>query len=91
MYDFEWDPVKAQANAEDHGVRFSEAAVAWSDPWAMQMPDLAHEERTVSVGMDGTGRVLFVVSEWRGDKVRIIHAREASAALRKRYEERRKP
>jgi len=41
--------------------------------------------------IQGIGDFEWVVSEWRGDKVRIIHAREASPALRKRYKERRKP
>jgi uncharacterized protein len=89
--DFVWNREKAADNLEDHGVSFVSAAVAWDDPWALQMPDHKHEDRTVSVGMDDIGRVLFVVSTWEGEKVRIIHAREASTVLRKRYEESRKP
>jgi len=37
--------------------------------------------------MDAEGRVLVVVYAWRGDAVRIISARKATAGERRSYEE----
>ena len=34
---FEWDPVKAQANARKHGVSFELAARVFADPMALRM------------------------------------------------------
>jgi uncharacterized DUF497 family protein len=31
--EFEWDPPKAAANAQKHGVTFSEAATLFGDRW----------------------------------------------------------
>jgi hypothetical protein len=57
-----------------------------SKPTDLSSPFPFGAERTVSMGIDARGRVLFVVYEWRGEP-----AREASLTLRRRYEESRKP
>ena len=43
----------------------------------------------VSMGLDGLGRILVVVYAWRGESVRLISARKATARERRRYEEAR--
>jgi uncharacterized DUF497 family protein len=40
-----------------------------------------------SLGMDLLGRVIILVYTWRGDRVRIISARKATARERRSYEE----
>jgi uncharacterized protein len=83
--EFEWDSEKAERNYLLHGVRFTDASTVFPDVFAICQPDETYEERMVVIGMDALGRVLFVVYEWRDETIRIIHAREASPALRKRY------
>jgi uncharacterized DUF497 family protein len=57
-----------------------------SDERALTVPDRsARDERFVTMGMDALGRVLVVVYTWREDDVRLISARRATAAERRRY------
>jgi uncharacterized DUF497 family protein len=85
--DFEWDAAKAQENLVKHGVTFEEASTVFDDPRAIDAPDLVHADRFVIIGLSHRSRVLFVVSAERGDRVRLISARKASPAQRKKYEE----
>jgi hypothetical protein len=86
---FTWDPDKARKNLAKHGVSFEEAVSALLDPFALEASDLQDPTRTIVIGMSGRHRVLFVVTIIleNGNVVRIISARRASAAQRKRYEE----
>lgn len=53
----------------------------------MRDPFPDEEERCVTMGLDALGRVLVVVYTWRGESVRLISARRATARERRRYEE----
>jgi len=44
------------------------------------------DDRFVTVGTDGLGRLLVVVYVWRGERVRVISAREATRRERRQYE-----
>jgi uncharacterized DUF497 family protein len=85
--DFEWDDAKAATNLTKHGVSFEEASTVFDDPAALDAPDLLDPTRFVILGRSHHGRVLFVVHAERGARVRIISARKASPAQRKKYEE----
>ena len=87
---YEWDAAKARANHAKHGVRFADATSVLEDDFALTMRDpySEQEERWVTVGKDALGRILVVVYAWRGDSVRLISARRASAREKKSYEER---
>jgi len=41
---FEWDPDKAAANLEKHGVGFEEAATVFADPLAATFDDPDHSK-----------------------------------------------
>ncbi len=86
---FEWDPAKAKANLQKHGVRFADAVVALEDPRALTIPDLTSEgeNRFVSIGLDAEARVLLTVYTHRSDRIRIISCRGATPAERRFYEE----
>lgn len=47
------------------------------------------EERYVTFGMDAQGRVLAVSYTLRGNTIRIISARKATAREREQYEDKR--
>jgi len=89
--EFEWDARKAAANLKKHGVDFADAALVLYDDRALTAQDLGDygEGRLASVGLDPLGRILVVVYTWREQRVRIISARSATPAERKRYESKR--
>ena len=87
---FEWDPVKAAANAEKHGVSFDEAVTVFQDPLARIHPDPDHsqsEAREIVVGHSGKQRLLLVAFTDRQGKIRLISARELTRRERRDYEE----
>ena len=89
---FEWDPRKAKANADKHGVPFDEAVSVFLDADALDGPDLQHstdEPRSRRVGRSATGRILMVVYTQRragdAETIRLINARRASRRERTAY------
>jgi uncharacterized DUF497 family protein len=86
---YQWDAAKARRNLQKHGVDFADAAGVFEDERALTIEDpLAEQERRwITIGMDWLGRVLVVVYTWRGDTIRLISARPATAREREQYEE----
>ena len=87
---FEWDPVKAAENLRKHGVSFEEALTVFFDALSATGRDPDHgvgERRFVTFGISSWGRLLTVSHTERGDRIRIINAREATRVERKLYEE----
>ena len=88
--EFEWDPRKAEINLRKHGVSFTEAGTVFGDDLAITVPDPDHslnEERFITVGWSNRRRLLMVSHTDRGNRVRIISARELTKSERKEYEE----
>ena len=61
LYEFEWDPAKAKANANliKHGLDFERAATVFQDPLAVTIPDEEHSEtevRWITLGKDSSGQ-----------------------------------
>jgi uncharacterized DUF497 family protein len=83
-----FDPKKAATNYRKHGIRFSDAEAVLFDPMALTREDCTAEgeQRLVSVGEDATGRLLVVVFTYRGEEIRLISARKATAKERECYE-----
>jgi len=87
---FEWDEEKAAANLAEHEVSFDEAKTVFDDPLYVDFYDPDHsydEHRYLIVGESQQRRLLIVSYTERGDAVRLISAREVTAAERKAYEE----
>jgi uncharacterized protein len=75
---FEWHDRKARINIRDHGVTFEDATQAFDDVRALDNFDDSmdyDEERSVLIGMAGS-RLLVVIYTMRGERIRIISARE---------------
>jgi uncharacterized protein len=88
--EFEWDDAKSEANERKHGVSFAEAMTVFGDPLALTGYDPGHsddEDRYITMGTSIAGRLLIVSHTDRGDKVRLISAREASRRERRDYED----
>jgi uncharacterized DUF497 family protein len=85
--DFEWDPVKAEANEFKHDIAFDDATLVFDDPSNLvELSDqIEHGEvRWVAVGRMGA-EVIAVVFTMRGNRRRIISARRSSRDERRRY------
>ena len=86
----EWDAEKERKNISKHGISFSEAVTALEDEQAITIEDdYPAETRFITLGMDEAGRILVVVFTYRGEMVRIISTRKATAAERAVYESER--
>ncbi len=87
---FEWDPGKADRNAKKHGVSFGEAATIFDDPMFISVIDQEHsgdEERYITIGLSGSGRLLIIAHTDREGQVRIISARKATKKEEQFYAE----
>ncbi len=88
--EFEWDPVKAELNLKEHGVSFDEATTIFRDTLSITISDPDHsdyEDRFIDIGMSHRMQLLVVSYTERKDKIRIMSARRATRAERKKYEE----
>lgn len=86
---FEWYPPKAQSNLKKHKVSFLEASTIFGDKNILELPDREHSEgevRFIGIGRSDQKRLLFVNFTVRGDRVRIISARQAQSWERSEYE-----
>lgn len=88
---YQWDPDKAFANFDKHGVDFADAVGVFEDEWALTTKDelVDFEQRFATLGMDFLSRILVVVYTYRFDDIRIISARRATKRERKIYEQKR--
>ena len=91
-YTFVWDSEKAETNLRKHGISFEQACEVFIDDFYKMFPDIhAKEERWIIVGYSypvHSFKPLCVVAvETREDAWRIISARFATPAERRRYEE----
>ena len=77
---FEWDPAKATANVDKHGVTFDEASTVFADAFALTIFDPEHseeEDRFLVIGLSDQGRLLVVWHTDRDNTTRLIGARMA--------------
>ena len=87
QYNFEWDPGKAQSNAEKHGVTFERATGVFKDPMALTLYDedsaSSAEDRWITLGQVNGQHYLVVVHTYRNQQddtvtIRLISARPAT-------------
>lgn len=65
----------------------ADAECVLRDPLAVTIedPDAVSEQRVVTIGRDGLGRILVVVHSPRADRTRVISARKASPREAERF------
>jgi len=86
MLIFEWYSEKERQNVEKHGIDLETVKKVFDDPFRIMQYDEAHsglEDRWQILGM--VNGVLFVVYTERGEKIRIITAREATPEEKRLY------
>jgi uncharacterized protein len=84
----EFDPKKDTGNLAKHGVSLAEGDGVLHDPLAITIEDSSalDEQRWVSIGANSLGALMVVVWTERGEEIRLISVRHASAKERKSYE-----
>jgi uncharacterized DUF497 family protein len=88
--EFEWDPKKAAKNLRKHKVSFTEAATIFSDPLSVTVRDPDHsleESRYITVGLSNRLRLVIVSHLDRGERTRIVSARQLTRGEREAHEE----
>jgi hypothetical protein len=86
--EFEWDENKARSNEEKHGVSFKTACQVFFDNLArLGDASVEHEQRDFILGCTYKHDLLLTVYVERGNRTRIIAARPASGAEKRRYYE----
>jgi uncharacterized DUF497 family protein len=91
LFQFEWDEAKAKDNLEKHGISFEEAITVFGDPHSLTIHDANHsvdEDRYIDLGKSAGGHLLVVVYTERGESIRLISCREATAREQGHYERR---
>lgn len=78
--DFEWDADKAKSNERKHGVSFREALTVFADPRVGFLDDGSGAGPQWAIGLSHRARLLRIVHEERGARVRIISAQLASTS-----------
>jgi uncharacterized protein len=81
--------IKEKSNIRKHKLSFDEAVTVFYDPLSATFNDPDHsigEHRFITIGFSSHGRLLVVSYTERGKRIRIISARLATAAERKRHE-----
>ena len=88
---FEWDEEKDSINQRKHGISFKDAKYVFADPFAVTRDDYTDSEHRKQI-MGHLGGILLVLvvysmkSKQGNDVFRIISARKATTAERRRYE-----
>jgi uncharacterized DUF497 family protein len=77
--DFEWDDEKAAENLRKHGVTFETAAIAVTDPFAIDFEDAMFPDRLATLASAGDSAILYVVTTDQESRIRIISARRATS------------
>ena len=86
---FEWDSRKAGSNLRKHGLHFESACEVFFDPFLLAVEEdetVAGELREKVIGLTRGWKLLYVVYVMREDRIRLVSAREATAAERLLYE-----
>jgi uncharacterized protein len=87
---FDWDDNNREKNWEKHGVLAGECEEVFFNLPLLLQPDLSHsqkEPRYYVLGQTIAGRRLFIAFTIRGEKIRVISARDMSKKERSIYEQ----
>jgi uncharacterized DUF497 family protein len=85
LISFDWD-AENLAHIARHGVTAAEAEYVLTHPTLdLEFQDDGIEQRFKEAGATATGRVLEVVTTWRGEMLRVVTAYDASSFVANEY------
>jgi uncharacterized DUF497 family protein len=84
---FEWDAAKSESNLAKHGVSFEAARRVFDDAFAYEHCDLDSDPEEFRYVITGVVNevILTVVYTERGERIRMISARKATAHEQREY------
>ncbi|PYQ37033.1 MAG: hypothetical protein DMF55_02605 [Acidobacteria bacterium] len=85
---FDWDAGNVEKNWVKHSVRYTECEEVFSrEPVVVPVRDRpgSREERFIVLGRTAVGRRLSIAFTFRGDRIRVISAREMNRKERREY------
>jgi uncharacterized DUF497 family protein len=83
--EFDWD-VDNLSHIAYHGVTAAEAEFVLQHPTLdVEYQDWHDEERFAEAGATAMGRVLLVITTWRGLQIRVVTAFDAPAEVAQEY------
>ena len=75
---FEFDPLKSQANQTKHGIDFNEAQQLWNDPDLLEIPaKTVDEARYLVVGKIGSKHWSGIITYREHGTIRLISVRRS--------------
>lgn len=80
---------EGESNLSKHGITLAKATIVFGDPLSIPIRDLDHpwkEQRFLDIGLSSAGPLLVGAYTERGNRIRIIGAREATREDRNQYE-----
>jgi len=86
---FDWDKANSGKNWESHKVSDEECEEAFFDQNKKMLKDVVHsgdEERFILLAQTKANRILFIVFTTRGEKIRVISARDLNKKEKNLYE-----
>lgn len=86
--EFEYDPVKSNANLEKHGIGFEEAKRLWLDEKRVLVPAHSSTEFREAIVAELDGKLWTAIYTMRGDAIRIISVRRSRDEEREGYNNR---
>ena len=85
MLEFDWDDANLMHIAE-HAVTAAEAEYVLEGPTLdIEYQDWHEEERFAEAGMTALGRILVVITTWRGLRIRVVTAYDAPREVVEEY------
>jgi hypothetical protein len=85
--EFEYDPLKSQANKEKHGLDFDEAQLLWLDEDRVEFPARSDTEERYALLARRDERIWVAFYTMREATIRIISVRRARENEEKTYYE----
>jgi uncharacterized DUF497 family protein len=85
MLEFDWDANNLRHIAE-HGITAAEVEYVLENPTLdMAYQDWHQEERYAEAGATASGRILVIVTTWRGLRIRVVTAYDAPTHVVEEY------
>ena len=85
--EFEYDPVKSEANRRKHGIDFRVAQALWSDPALLEIPARTTDEERFLVIARRRGKHWSAVITYRQQAIRLISVRRSRPEEVQLYEQ----
>ena len=85
--EFEFDPVKSDANVQKHGIDFERAQALWHDSRRLALSAASDDEPRYALVAGFEDKIWLAIYTMRGERIRIISVRRARRREVNEYEQ----